>query len=101
MQISKRTRLKFADFASDFAVLRLIDQVFESEDFEPVLDYEGPEYGQRRTCVGSYHARIDFTDAGQVARLARVYVDAINSWGRDPQRELFSCHGRPDQEPAA
>lgn len=89
MQISKRTRLKFADFASDFAVLRLIDQVFESEDFEPVPDYEGPEYGQRRSCVGSYHAGIDFDDPSQTARLVGVYLDAINSWGRTPDGDFY------------
>lgn len=89
MQISKRTRLKFAEFASDFAVLRLIDQVFESEDFEPKPDYEGTEYGQRRACVGSYHAAIDFDDPPQAARVVNVYLDAIKSWGRTPDGDFY------------
>jgi hypothetical protein len=52
---SRRTRLKFADFASDFAVLR--------------------------TLVGAYHAAVDFSDPKQIARLVNVYLDAIDSWG--------------------
>jgi Abortive infection C-terminus len=39
VEISKRSRSKFAEFATAFAVLRLIDQVFENEDFEPIDDY--------------------------------------------------------------
>jgi hypothetical protein len=82
VQISRRTQLKFADFASDCAVLRLIDQAFSSEDFAPVAEYSGNEYGERRSLVGAYHAGIDCRDADQLARLVNVYVDAINSWGR-------------------
>jgi hypothetical protein len=89
VQISKRTRWKFADFASDFAVLRLIDQVFDAEDFEPLAGYEGPESGQRRSLVGAYHAAVDFDDVAQVARLVNVYLDAINSWGRDADGEFL------------
>lgn len=88
--ISKRTRRRFADFASDFAVLRLIDDVFEAEDFTPQPDYTGTEYGQRRTLVGSYHANIDTNDPVQLARLVNVYLDAINSWGRTSEGSLHS-----------
>jgi hypothetical protein len=83
VQISRRTQLKFADFACDFAVLRLIDQVFLAEDFEPKPDYVGPEGGQRRGLVGAYHAAINFNDPEQVRNVVNVYVDAVNSWGRD------------------
>jgi hypothetical protein len=83
MEISKRTRLKFGEFATDYAVLRLINQAFIMEDFEPVADYSGPEYGERRTLVAAYHAAIDFNDPTQVARLINVYLEAINTWGRD------------------
>lgn len=89
MEISKRSRLKFADFASDFAVLRLIDQVFDMEDFEPLPDYQGPEYGQRRGLVGAYHAAIDFADEDQIARLVNVYLEAINAWGRQATGDLY------------
>jgi hypothetical protein len=83
MQISRRSRLKFADFACDFAILRLIDQAFLGEDFGSLQDYSGPEHGQRRGLVGSYHAAINVSDSDQVGRLINVYVDAINSWGRN------------------
>lgn len=83
MEISKRSRSKFAEFATAFAVLREIDQVFENEDFESIADYEGLASGQRRSLVAGYHAAIDFADPAQVVRLARVYLDGIDSWGRD------------------
>ncbi len=83
MEISKRTRSKFAEFASAFGELRLIDQVFENEDFEPIDYYEGLDSGQRRSLIAGYHAAIDCADPAQVVRLARVYLDAIDSWGRD------------------
>jgi len=41
VQISKRTRIKFGEFATDYSVLRLINHAFVMEDFEPVPDYVG------------------------------------------------------------
>lgn len=89
MQISRRSRLKFGDFACDYAVLRLIDQAFLAEDFEPQPDYSGSEIGERRARVAAYHATVDFGDRDQVRRLINVYVDAINSWGRTEDGELY------------
>jgi hypothetical protein len=40
VQILKRTKFKFGDFATDYAVLREIERVFLAEDFEPVLNCE-------------------------------------------------------------
>jgi abortive infection Abi-like protein len=82
VQISKRTQYLFGEFATDRAVLRDIERVFISEDFEHVPDYEDVG-GMRRSLVRAYHDAIDFTDPAQVGRLARVYADAINQWGRD------------------
>jgi hypothetical protein len=92
MKISKRTRYKFADFCSDNSTLRPIEQLFESEDFVAKQDYDGPEGGQRRFLVASFHANIDFDDPAQQHRLLLVYLEAVDSWGRhDGTNEL-----RPD-----
>ena len=88
MQISKRTRYKFGEFSSGWAVLRQIDEVFMAEDFEPVENYSDLANGMRRSLVAGYHAAIDFSDPVQLGRLMRVYADAINSWGRDDKGEL-------------
>lgn len=88
VQISKRTKYKFAEFATGFAVLRQIDDVFVAEDFEPVENYSDLASGMRRSLVAGYHAAIDFSDPAQLGRLVRVYADAINSWGRDEAGEL-------------
>ncbi len=82
MRISKRTRYKFADFCSDNSTLRPIQQLFEAEDFVVKPDYDGPEGGQRRSLVASFHANIDFDDPAQQHRLLLVYLEAIDSWGR-------------------
>ncbi len=63
MQISKRTKYKFGEFATAFAVLRQIDDVFVAEDFEPVENYSGLASGMRRSLVAGYHAA-DLLPAG-------------------------------------
>lgn len=83
VQISKRTRFKFGEFATGFAVLREIDRVFMAEDFEPVPNYENLDSGMRRSLVAGYLAGIDMSDPAQVGRLVRVFADAVDSWGRD------------------
>lgn len=88
MQISKRTRYKFGEFATAYAVLRQIDDVFMAEDLahaEPWSEFAG---GQRRSLVAAYHHNIDFSDLAQLGRLVRVYTDAINSWGCEESGEL-------------
>lgn len=90
MQFSKRTRFKFAEFATAFAVLRDIDRVFMAEDFEPVPDYQNLDSGMRRSLVAGYFQAIDFSDPAQLSRLTRVFADAINSWGRDANGELVA-----------
>lgn len=82
MRISKRTGYKFADFCSDYSTLHPIQALFEAEDFVPKPGYDGPEGGQRRFLVGSFHANIDLDDPAQQHRLLLVYLEAIDSWGR-------------------
>jgi Abortive infection C-terminus len=88
MQISKRTKYKFGEFATAFAVLRQIEDVFVAEDFEPVENYSELANGMRRSLVAGYHAAVDFSDPVQLGRLIRVYADAINFFGRDDSGEL-------------
>jgi hypothetical protein len=90
VQISKRTRFKFGEFATAYAVLRDIERVFMAEDFEPVSDYESLDSGMRRSLVAGYLAGIDLSDPVQLGRLLRVFVDAIDSWGRDEHGELVT-----------
>ena len=65
-------------------MLRTIRDVFDAEDFLEPAHYDGPEGGQRRHLVGSYHHLIDPTDDDQQRRLLRVYLHAVDEWGRDP-----------------
>ena len=80
LRISRRSQLKFAEYASAFSTLNEIDRCFESEGFElnPNQEYAG---GQRRTRCASYHSLIDPQSFTQQRRLLDVYLDAIDSWG--------------------
>ena len=89
MEISKRSRYKFGEFASGRGVIRQIDEVFMAEDFEHAQPWDQFDSTQRRSLVAAYHQNIDFSDAAQLGRLVRVYADAINSWGRDDKGEFF------------
>lgn len=91
MQISKRTRYKFGEFATAYAVLRQIDDVFMAEDFEHAEAWNEFAGGQRRSLVAAYHHNVDFSDPAQLGRLARVYADAINSWGQDESGEFVAA----------
>lgn len=82
VQISNRSRIRFGEFATDYSVLRQIHNVFQSEDFEHAEPWDSFDTGQRRSLVAAYHANVDFSDPIDVTRLARVYADAINTWGR-------------------
>jgi hypothetical protein len=85
MQISKRTQQKFADFCTDYGVLRTIRDVFNAEDFnEPQRFSTGPMVGERRTLVASFHSLIGPSNEAEQQRLLRVYLNAIDDWGRDP-----------------
>jgi hypothetical protein len=69
--ISKRTRRRFADFASDFAVLRLIDDVFEAEEFTPRPDrvcLYGIESSGHRGVQGGSQRRVPAVDGAPRSR---------------------------------
>jgi hypothetical protein len=83
MRISKRTQRAFGDFCSDYGVLRTIRDAFEAEDFVEDENFEDENvWGQRRTLAASFHSGIDPDDSEQQKRLLRVYLNAIDDWGR-------------------
>jgi hypothetical protein len=86
--VSKRSIFRFKDFASDFAVLRMIDEVFDEYDLEPLEGYEGAESGMRRGLVGAYIAALDLNDPAQERQLVTVVLDAVDAWGRDDKGDL-------------
>lgn len=82
MKISKRTQQKFADFCTDRGVLRSIRNLFEAEDFVEREDIDVSGLGQRRALVASFHAGVDPDNETEQKRLLRVYLNAIDDWGR-------------------
>lgn len=83
MQISKRSQRKFADYCTDRGVLRTIRDLFEAEDFVESEHYrDDPTQGQRRNLVAAFHSSIDPESEDDQRRLLRVYLNAIDDWGR-------------------
>lgn len=83
VRVSKRTQQKFADYCTNRGVLRTIAELFEAEDFTESEDYtDDPMKGQRRNLVAAFHHGIDPDDESAQRRLLRVYLSAIDDWGR-------------------
>lgn len=93
VQITRRSQQKFADFAAAWGTLRTIENVYEAHGFSLPVDFELPSGGQRRAICAAMEQQLDATDPVIGQRLMRVYVDAIDDWGREG---VFSPHGLGD-----
>jgi hypothetical protein len=81
--ISRRSRQKFADFAAGYGTVRTIEEAYAAHGFELPSNFAVPADGQRRAVCAAAEQRIDASNAEAAERLLRVYVDAIDDWGRD------------------
>jgi hypothetical protein len=95
MGLSRRSRQKFAEFASGRGTLNTIKDVYDAHDFALPPDFSPPSDGQRRAMCAAIEAGINAEDPAVADRLLRVYVDAIEDWGWD-QRSWSST---PDDPP--
>jgi Abortive infection C-terminus len=82
MQLSRRSRQKFADFAAASGTVRTIEDVYVAHGFNLPADFKLPEAGQRRAVCAAAEAGIDVSDPDVAQRLLRVYLDAVDDWGR-------------------
>jgi Abortive infection C-terminus len=82
MQLSRRSRQKFADFAAGSGTVRRIEDVYAAQGFDLPANFKLPETGQRRAICAAAEAGADISDPAVAQRLLRVYLDAIDDWGR-------------------
>jgi hypothetical protein len=82
MEISRRSRQKFADFAAGWGAVRKIEDVYATHGFDLPSNFELPEAGLRRAVCAGAERDIDISDPAVSGRLLRVYADAIDDWGR-------------------
>jgi hypothetical protein len=82
MQLSRRSRQKFADLAAGAGTVRTIEDVYAAHGFELPVNFKPPETGQRRAVCTAAEAGVDAADPVVVQRLLRVYLDGIDDWGR-------------------
>lgn len=82
--IHRRTRQEFREFASGWGILRLIEDAFDAEGFEPTA--KSNQSGARRSLFDSYANAIDWQDHGQVQRALRVFQEIL-TWEDDVPSE--------------
>jgi hypothetical protein len=82
VQVSRRSRQKFADFAAAYGTLRTIEEAYAGQGFELPANFQLPTSGQRRAVCAAAEASVDPTESVVAERLVRVYLDAVDNWGR-------------------
>jgi abortive infection Abi-like protein len=87
VKISKRTMLKFAEFATAYSAVNPIARAYEAEGFKADPNHRDAG-GARRSVCASFHSGIDSLSSDHQRRLMNVYLDAITSWGRQSNGSL-------------
>jgi hypothetical protein len=82
MQLSRRSRNKWADFCSGHGTLRLIEHAYAAHDVLLPPQWEPPPSSQRRALVAAAEETLDLADSGVQQRLLATYLDGIEDWGR-------------------
>lgn len=82
MQLSRRSRNKWADFCSGHGTLRLIEDAYAAHDLLLPPQWEPPPSSQRRALVAAAEETLDLADPGVQQRLLATYLDGIEDWGR-------------------
>lgn len=78
-RISRRSQLRFAEFASHSSTVNGIYLVFEGEGFQANPDQKDVG-GERRTACESFHSFIDQSSPSQQRQLLDVYLEALEAW---------------------
>jgi len=84
VQLSRRSRQKFADLAADRGTVRHLEQLYSAHGFDLPLDFEPQEGRPRRSVCEAAESGADLTDTQVQQRLLRVYLDGIEDFGRKP-----------------
>lgn len=82
MQLSRRSRNKWADFCSAHGTLPLIEDAYAAHDVLLPPQWGPPPSSQRRALVAAAEETLDLADPGVQQRLLATYLDGIEDWGR-------------------
>jgi Abortive infection C-terminus len=82
VEISRRSRQKFADLAAGYGTVRTIEEAYAVEGFELPPTFQVPDVGQRRAVCAAAERDIDPSDPETAERLLRVYLAGVVDWGR-------------------
>jgi hypothetical protein len=81
VQVSRRSRQKFADLAAACGTVRTVEEAYAAEGFELPPSFQVPEAGQRRAICAAAERDIDPAQSETAERLLRVYLASIDDWG--------------------
>lgn len=101
MELSRRSRNKWADFASANGTLRLIEDAYSGQDVLLPAQWEPPLNGKRRAMCAAAEGTIDVTEATVQQRLLAVYLDGIEDWGHWPENSFLPEAHDDELVPAA
>src|SRR3954449_1515887 len=82
MDLTRRSRNKWADFCATYGTLRSIEDAYAAHDLFLPPQWQPPSSSQRRALVASIENPLDHADAGVQQRLLATYLDGIDDWGR-------------------
>lgn len=82
MQLSRRSRNKWADFCAGHGTLRLIEDAYAAHDVPLPPQWGPPLSSQRRALVAAAEETVDLADPGAQQRLLATYLDGIEDWGQ-------------------
>jgi hypothetical protein len=101
VELSRRSRNKWADFASTNGTLRLIEDAYSGQDVLLPAQWEPPLNGKRRAMCAAAEGTIDVTDASVQQRLLAVYLDGVEDWGHWPENSFLPEPHDDELVPAA
>ena len=82
VHVSRRSQQKFADLATSSATVRSIEALYDTHGFALPAHFTPEDGRARRSVCQAAEAGADLSDPTVSERLLRVYVDAIEDWGR-------------------
>jgi hypothetical protein len=82
MQLSRRSRNKWADLCANYGTLRLIEDAYSAHDVLLPPHWQPPPGSQRRALVAAAEETVDPEEPAVQQRLLATYLDGIEDWGQ-------------------
>ncbi|MHA6248176.1 SEFIR domain-containing protein [Pontibacter sp. CAU 1760] len=95
MKISKRLKNSIEDTLSQNFTVREIENLFENNDIENVIEEELPVGGVRRALTKQYYRSIDWNNSTDLKNMLQVFADIIEDLEKKSQTYGFGSFDNP------